>query len=175
MKYKCIICRKKNKSGTCLYCGLYDKNCKLDINNSLMKINELIFSHNKKIKYYKLDNTSIDNITFYPNGILLLFDWIYDEWIDLSLPAIEALRFLLSYLVNIRNLNISEYATIFFGYMAIYNSEFVKYYEFWKKKAIKTGSYLAIKWAIGDLEIEGKNTSKLRNQSCKLSHYPKKC
>lgn len=175
MKYKCLECGKKNKDKTCIHCGLYDANFNLNIYKQLSKIDELLCSHNKKLKYYKLDNTMSDYVVFYPKGLYLLFNWIYDEWINLTLSEIEAFRFLLSYLENNRNLNISEYAVFFFGYMSIYNSEFIKYYKFWKKKAIKIGSYLAIKWAINDLEIEGKQSLRLRKQSCKLSSYPTKC
>lgn len=172
MKIICLTCGKKTRESYCKKCGLYNKKMDFDIIEKLHNIETLLTSYNKKIRYYKIRKNN-EKIIFYTKGLYSLFNWIYDDWINLNLEEIDSFRCLLSYLQNDKSLNISEFALLFFGFLFVYNSEFKKYYEFWKKKAIKTGSYLAIQWAINDLEVEGKKSSKFKKISNKLSTHTK--
>ncbi len=79
-----------------------------------------------------------------------LFNLIYDEFIEVNIKEMDSLIILLSYLSVNKNMNISEYAMKLFGYFSIYLREYEKYYFYWSKKAVKTGSYLALQWVIAD-------------------------
>lgn len=142
MEIVCLACGKKTSECYCEICGLYNEKMNFNIIQKLNNIEILLTLYNKNIKYYKIKNNG--EIIFYKKGINLLFNWINNEWIHLNLEEIASLRCLLSYLQNNKLLNVSEFALLFFGYTSFYNSEFKKYYDFWKNKAIKTGSYIAI-------------------------------
>lgn len=172
MKIKCLTCGKRTSESYCKKCGLYNRQMNFDIIEKLHSIEKLLASHNKKITFYKIKKNN-GEILFYAEKLNSLFSWIYDSFINLNLVEIDSFRCLLSYLQNDKSLDISEFALFFFGYLFIYNSEFKKYYEFWKKKAIKTGSCLAIQWAINDLEIEGKKSSKFKKLFNKLTTHTK--
>lgn len=150
MKAKCMECNKINKSGICNNCGLYNYVTNQMINNAIQIIGKLLKRNNKKIKFYKDDSYNNLNLTLYPRGIKSLFDVIYDEFIEVNIKEMESFIILLSYLSINKNVNISKYAMILFGYFSIYLKDYEKYYFYWSKKAVKSGSYLAIKWVIAD-------------------------
>lgn len=115
----------------------------------LDKIQCIIKTNNAKIKLYKLDVINNDKI-YLCKGIYKFFNWIFYNWIELTIKDIENITKFLSYLYYKKYLNISEYAAMFFGYVSIYLGAYEKYYYYWSNLAIKSKSYLAIKWAIED-------------------------
>ncbi|MGN1223108.1 MAG: hypothetical protein ACI4T1_03155 [Christensenellales bacterium] len=145
MKLKCK--NRSNKLIQCKKCGLYHN--KIDIEDILSRLNILMQINNKKINFYKLDLVNNDKV-FFARGIYKFFDWIFYDWVEITIKDIENITKFLSYLYYEKHVNISEYAVMFFGYVSIFLQQFEKYYYYWSQLAIKSESYLAIKWAIED-------------------------
>lgn len=147
MKLKCN--NKKNYLGQCENCGLYHNISKIDIETVLIDIKWLMKINGKHFILYKLDSINQDRI-FIHKKIFKFFKWLYYSWVSISIKDIDNIVKFLSYLYYEKHINISEYATIFFGYLSIYLHTYDKFYYYWSKLAIKSESYIVIKWVIED-------------------------